>query len=177
MASSLANAVQHIETDNETQLNLTSIGSGTITITHTLSARTMGELGGAETHGLTIAELAEHNHGVGSGPQIATNNTTSEDTHNHGGATGDAGAHTHTITDNGHSHTFDIDETDDNNFTANNGQNPPADGNDRLNSGTTDSATTGIEINSVGNHSHTISNYTHSHTMNAAGGNTAHNIM
>lgn len=50
-ATSLANAVAG------TAIDLTSQGTGTHTVTHTLTERTLGDLGGEETHALTQAEL------------------------------------------------------------------------------------------------------------------------
>ena len=58
-STSIANAVAG------TIVDLTSVGSGTHTITQTLTARTAGDIGGEETHTLTTAELAVHLHTSG----------------------------------------------------------------------------------------------------------------
>lgn len=149
LATSLANTVQYTATNN-TSLNITGIGSGTMTMTYSLSSRSLGESSGEESHGLTIAELAQHNHGVAAGDQISTNNLTSIN-----------GGHTHGINDPGHSHTLPLtsqgfaDIGPDDDVTQGSGYN-------------TGSSTTGISIVSDGSHNHTI---------NPAGGNTAHNNM
>lgn len=55
-ASSLANA------QNGTVIDLTTQGTGTHTVTGTLTARTHGELLGMEDHPMTITQLLAHNH-------------------------------------------------------------------------------------------------------------------
>lgn len=56
LASSIANAVAG------TAINITSQGSGTHTITHSFTARALGDLGGEEAHALTVAEMPSHTH-------------------------------------------------------------------------------------------------------------------
>jgi len=56
-ATTLANA------QNGTAINLTAVaGSGTHTITHTLTARTLGTKLGEEGHAMSITEMLSHNH-------------------------------------------------------------------------------------------------------------------
>lgn len=50
-----------------TAVDLTAQGSGTHTLTHTLTARAIGDKGGEENHVLTAVELAPHNHTIPSG--------------------------------------------------------------------------------------------------------------
>jgi microcystin-dependent protein len=139
-----------------------NVGSGIMTIRHRLSTRTMGESAGAETHGLTRAEMPIHNHGVAAGEQNASNNRTSEYTHSHGGDTLTAGSHNHGgITGDAGFGTGVV--------------NPAV------------SLTTTDVADNAGNHAHTIStdgdhihsitSDTHYHTINPAGGNTAHSVM
>lgn len=121
------------------------IGSGT-----GLTSRSMGDSVGAETHILTTAQLPSHTHTA----------TTSSN-----------GNHTHGVTDNGHTHGMRIDATDDNNFTAQNNQDPVADSSNFCNVNFTTSNTTGITgLQSNGEHSHTF-------TTNSTGGGGAHNNM
>jgi microcystin-dependent protein len=109
---------------------LGAIGSGA-----GLTTRSMGDISGTETHTLTVDELAEHTHTIDAN-----------------------GVHTHTINDPGHTHTFNINNTDDDNFSGQPGQMPPADANTTISSGTTNSRTTGITINSSGSHTHNAQN-------------------
>ena len=60
LASSLANA------QNGTVISLSGDGSGTQTFTYTLSARTLGDTGGEETHAMSSTELLAHTHTAGS---------------------------------------------------------------------------------------------------------------
>jgi len=56
LATSVANAVAG------TAVDITAVGVGTSTLTQTLTARSLGADGGEETHALTTAELASHQH-------------------------------------------------------------------------------------------------------------------
>lgn len=56
VATTLANAIAG------TAINLTTNGSGTNTATITLTARSLGDYAGEETHALTIAEIPSHTH-------------------------------------------------------------------------------------------------------------------
>lgn len=101
-----------------------------------LTARAAGINVGAETETLDISEMPAHDHG---------------------GTTSTSGDHTHTITDPGHSHSVNVGTTDDNNFSALEGQPPAADANDVLNTYTTSASETGISVNNAGAHTHAIS--------------------
>jgi len=71
LASSLANA------QNGTVIDITAAGSGTFTLTHTLTARTLGQKGGEQSHAMSITELLSHTHptDVGSGNYSSGGNT------------------------------------------------------------------------------------------------------
>lgn len=89
LATSLANAIAG------TAITLSSDGSGTQTFTITYTARPLGQGGGEEAHGLTIAEIPSHTHtmggtATGSAPTIGT---LTEDTSVSTGATGGSTAH------------------------------------------------------------------------------------
>lgn len=58
LATTLANA------QNSTQIDITTQGAGTHTLTGTLTARTVGEVGGEEGHAMSLTELLAHSHGV-----------------------------------------------------------------------------------------------------------------
>jgi len=58
LATNLANAVAGVAID------ITGQGSGTHTLTHTLAVRAIGDKGGEEAHGSTIAEMPSHRHRV-----------------------------------------------------------------------------------------------------------------
>lgn len=58
LASSLANA------QNGTAVDMTAKSSPVWTITHTLTARSLAEIGGEESHAMSITELLAHSHGV-----------------------------------------------------------------------------------------------------------------
>lgn len=114
-----------------------------------LTNRVLDATGGEEAHQLTVAEMPSHTHT---------------------GTTDSDGAHTHTVTDPGHSHTITINAVDDQNFSAQAGQLPPADGNTAVGTYQSGSSSTGISINSSGAHTHTF-------TTNSTGGDVAHNTM
>ena len=60
LATTIANALAA----TPVVVDITAQGSGTNTVTVTLTTRTIGQRGGEETHPLTIAELASHNHSL-----------------------------------------------------------------------------------------------------------------
>jgi microcystin-dependent protein len=165
VATSLANAVQYTTTNNTLAVNIIGTGSGTSTIRHFLYPRSMGETAGAETHGLTIAEMPSHNHGVATRDQDASNNRTSEYTHDHTGNTGTAGLHNH----GGETEQSDYSgsTTVISSAAAITSSTEVADNRDSHNHA----------IAWDGSHNHTIPSDTHYHTMNPAGDNTAHSVM
>lgn len=57
-ATTLANA------QNGVQIDITTQGTGNHTVTGTLTARTLAEIGGEESHAMTNTELLSHSHGV-----------------------------------------------------------------------------------------------------------------
>jgi len=147
---------------------------------------------------LTIAELPAHNHGntgagsIGNYPNLYTGVSGA---HDHGALTGVSGAHIHSITDTGHTHTSNATggqgtenspvyglatstgtktatETDNSQVELNVWTNPVG--------LTIDSNTTGITINSAGNHNHIINtdgSHNHLVTLTSVGSNTPHNNM
>jgi microcystin-dependent protein len=97
-----------------------------------LTNRTEGQVGGAETHVLTINEMPSHNH------------------------TADvSGGHVHSITDPGHSHSYVNNTNDQGTDNAFNTE-TAADNADLPQ--TTGISTTGIQINFAGVHTHNINN-------------------
>lgn len=58
LATTLANAVAG------TAIDITSQGTGTHTLTHTLTARAVGDRGGEEAHANLVSEMAAHRHRV-----------------------------------------------------------------------------------------------------------------
>lgn len=66
LASSLANA------QNGTQVDITAVGSGTATLTQTLTARTAGYVGGEENHAMSATELLAHTHAAADNALSAT---------------------------------------------------------------------------------------------------------
>jgi microcystin-dependent protein len=114
----------------------------------------MGDVSGTETHTLTIAEMPAHNHGTDASNNVVGN-----------GLTGLSGEHTHTINDPGHTHSY-VNQSSGvnvNNLTT------QLDVADNINQNqTTGSNTTGITINPVPSHQHTI---------NTQGGSQPHNNM
>lgn len=116
-----------------------------------LSNRHLGEIGGEETHKLTMSEMPAHNH----------NGTTSSN-----------GNHTHNVNDPGHSHTLNGPSITGNNTVSN-----TFNKNDRtrLDNKTMGQVKTNIETSNIsvgpnGDHTHTF-------TTNNAGGSQPHNIM
>lgn len=94
LASSLANAIAG------TAIDITGQGTGTHTLTLTLTARTLGDRGGEEAHGLTVAEIPAHTHNIngavdhpnGSAYPSVTDNNSQPRTPTTG-STGGSGAH------------------------------------------------------------------------------------
>lgn len=199
IASTLSNSIQYSSINN-TSLNL---GNDFISrITHTFSNRSLGDESGEEQHGLTLAELNNHNHGVtGINGQIPSNNRTSEYSHDH---------NTYTSTNGGHNHTGNTSSNGSHDHTGNTSVNglhhhsykyPTSQG---VLGGSTDDAaddrtdvyqtlntfddgshshsisSDGTHLHNIetdGSHNHVITQDTHYHTINSAGGDLYHNNM
>ena len=135
-----------------------------------LTPRLIGAMVGTETHILTSNEIPSHLH-------TGTTNTTG--THNHGGFTSNSGVHSHSVNDPGHTHT----QTTINDDFNNSGASPPgftADSAGTVTWSNISVSTTGITINSNGNHTHAISSdgdHSHTFTTSSVGGGLPHNIM
>lgn len=135
-----------------------------------LSSRNIGNYIGNETHTLDSTQIPSHTH-------IGSANTTGS--HNHSGVTSSGGIHDHTINDPGHTHT----QTTINDDYNNSGTNPPGFASDSAGTKTwnnINTSTTGISINTSGNHNHIIStdgSHTHTITVSNTGGGLAHNNM
>lgn len=133
--------------DGSTTFNLPNL-SGRM-ILGVSGGHALATTGGAETQILTQNELPSHSHT---------------------GTTNDGGSHTHTINDPGHVHAR-LNARDDGNSSNTPGQAPAGDANTNYTTGyPTESATTGITINSVGDH-------THSFTTNSTGSGSSFSIM
>ena len=120
---------------------------------------------------IDVGQLPSHSHTgttVANGAHSHTGSTVANGAHSHTGTTDDSGSHIHGITDPGHTHTQ---WTINDDFNNSRGGNPPGFADDSAGYRTWDninSSTTGISINSSGNHSHTFtsdSNGSHSHTF------------
>jgi microcystin-dependent protein len=119
-----------------------SAGNGT-----GLTSRTIGQTGGEENHTLTTSEMPSHSHT---------------------GTTDSNGSHSHSINDPGHTHTWNHGtESDDSGSGGSYSEYTNIPGSV---SGVIANATTGISINTNGDHTHTI-------TTNNTGSGDAHNNM
>ncbi len=105
-----------------------------------------GDSVGELDHLLTIAEMPAHNHNKATASPGA--NTTAD------GTTSENGGHTHTINDPGHTHSY-VNNVNNQNTDNAFATETAADNADLTQ--TTGTSTTGITINAVANHTHTIS--------------------
>lgn len=118
----------------------------------------IGNLGGNSSITLSVSQLPSHTH---------TGTTVSSGIHTHTGTTDISGTHNHTINDPGHTHTQWTINDDFNNS----GGNPPGFAGDSAGYSTwsnINSSTTGISVNSSGNHAHTFTtenSESHNHTF------------
>jgi microcystin-dependent protein len=140
-----------------------------------LTTRAIGDTTGEEETTLTVNELPAHVH---------TGTTDSDGSHNHNGTTATDGLHTHAITDPGHAHTSNANGGQGGlGLVTANGTNTVTDtdsSSGELNVWTVpfalsiNSNTTGISINSNGNHTHSFTTstnglHTHTFTTNSTG--------
>lgn len=121
---------------------------GTVTDANTpamVRTYTAGQSVGELEHKLTVPEMPAHNHDSATG-SIGANTVTN-------GTTSANGGHTHTINDPGHAHSYvnNVNNQDTDNAFA---TETAADNADLTQ--TTGTSTTGITINAVANHTHTI---------------------
>ncbi len=199
IAENLTNALGYVSNSGEyPAIDITTPGTGTITIIHTLTSRAMGNGSGEEKHGLTIPELAEHNHGTNyiegletidypdASGQIARDNQTSLYIHSHrenredssGGLTMLDGSHNHTGTTdiNGfHNHTFTA--YDAGSATSDAGRATSDLGARTITTSGAGSHSHTFTTNHVPDHTHEIFTDYHRHTINPAGEFLYHNNM
>lgn len=135
-------------------------------------AHAMGAMVGAETHVLTVDELPSHSH---------AGTVNAAGAHTHIATASSAGAHTHGLTDPGHTHT----QTTINDDFNSSGESPPGFTADSAGTRTwsnINAATTGVTVDSAGEHGHAISvqsdgAHTHTFTAGSTGGGRAHSNM
>jgi microcystin-dependent protein len=150
------------------------IGTGTDVNSNTQNLA-LGDMIGEYVHTLTIDEMPSHKHGSVdvTGNTNGDGNTTVNGDHFHTGTTDISGAHSHGINDPGHTHTYLGVQTQ----NAASGFDNVAE-NDPRPTETTDSSTTGITIQSDGDHDHTFTTSNagnHFHSMGSTGGSNIHN--
>ena len=102
-----------------------------------------GDISGAETHVLTIAEMPAHNHGTDASNTVVGNNLT-----------GISGEHSHTYTDTGHTHPYINNTGNQNTDNAFATETAADDADNNANTGT--NTPLNITINPNGNHQHSI---------------------
>ena len=187
-------------------LNTRSLGESSGAETHGLSISEMpahnhGTAASDQiaTNNTTSSDTHDHTGSTGSaGAHTHTASSASAGDHSHTGTTNTTGAHTHIYNDAYFAENFggggalfgtSAGTDTDNRFyyrTAAGGysQTPSdlntssaGDHNHTVTTNTTGAHTHAITVDAVTAHTHTISSYTHSHTLNSAGGTTTHNNM
>jgi len=155
---------------------------GNVVVGHNGSTYNRGSTGGSPTHEITTAEMPIHSH---------TGTSDVGGAHSHTGTIGSTGSHQHTgstdYTDVSHKHKQTLGPIDDKNFSNVYGQNPPADGDGTVESGSyTDYASINhnhsFTTSSAGSHSHSLtidSSTPHQHTFttNTTGSGNAMSLM